>query len=114
MDFHNRQGLYGTEEAIKSYDLENYTANSLVRFIEDIKAEQELDLVDGRHVTLFVTPEEEALARKDFAAAKAAGLGGLEGVKFIDKETMNKVRPSISVREYSERLSRQGVRRIQE
>lgn len=94
LDFHNRQVLYGAEEAVKSYNLENYTADSLVRFIQDGELEDELDLVDGRHVTLFVTPEEEALAKIDFEAAQKAGLGGLEGVKFIDRETMEKVSSS--------------------
>ncbi|KAH6902643.1 FAD dependent oxidoreductase-domain-containing protein [Coprinopsis sp. MPI-PUGE-AT-0042] len=94
LDFHNREVLYGAEEAIKSYKLENYTAESLVRFIQDDELEDELDLVHGRHVTLFVTPEEEALAKVDFEAAQKAGLGGLESVKFVDGETMEKTRGS--------------------
>jgi hypothetical protein len=91
LDFHNRQVLYGADEAVKSYNLENYTADSLVRFSQVEGLDDELDLVDGRHVTLFVTPEEEALAKVDFEAAKEAGLGGLESIRFLDRETMKKV-----------------------
>ena len=45
---------------------------------------------EGR-VTLLMTPEEEESARVDFEAAKAAGLGRLDSVKWIDRETMNEV-----------------------
>ena len=59
---------------------------------------EDVDLQQDGHITLLFTPEEEVQARADFVAAKEAGVQGLDTVRFIDAETMNKVRPHRSIR----------------
>ncbi|KAF8966785.1 FAD dependent oxidoreductase-domain-containing protein [Flammula alnicola] len=88
--FLSRQAAYNTSEAIKSYLIEKYTAEALLQFITDRHLEDEVDLVEGGHVTIFRTEEEESDARKDYEAAKAAGLdaGGDMGVKWIGNEEL--------------------------
>ncbi|RXW20482.1 hypothetical protein EST38_g5370 [Candolleomyces aberdarensis] len=90
--FARRAALYGVEDAVKSYDLEEYTTQELLRIIRENGASEEVDLVSEGRVTLLMTPEEEESARVDFEAAKAAGLGRLDSVKWIDRETMNETR----------------------
>ena len=82
-----RQTRYGTEEAKKTYDLENYTADELVNIIETERLVDLIDFVYSRHILAFVTEQEEQDARKDFAAAKAAGVN-LESVQWKSKEEM--------------------------
>jgi len=82
-----RQMRDGVEEAKKAYDLENYTTDE---FVKIIKAEGLADLIDfvhSQHIFAFVTEKEEQDARKDFAAAKAAGVD-LESVQWKTKEEM--------------------------
>lgn len=91
MDFRRRQSLYGTANAIKSYDLEDYTTRELLRIIHNANASAEVDLVEGGHITMLSTPEQEWNARQDYETAKAAGLSRLEDVVWISREEMNKV-----------------------
>lgn len=72
--FLDRQALFNTSEATKSYLIEQYTSSSLVKFITEKGLSNKVDLVEGGHVTIFRTEEEESNARKDWAAAKEAGL----------------------------------------
>ncbi|TFK25830.1 DAO-domain-containing protein [Coprinopsis marcescibilis] len=99
LDFHRRATLYGTLEAIESFKLENYTSKSLVQLIRDTQDDPlfqnesaNVGLVHGRHVSLLFTKEEEESARRDYESAKAAGLGGLDDVTWVDKEDMSKTR----------------------
>lgn len=66
--------MYNTSEVLKTYIIEDYTAKSIVKFIKDKTLEDAVDLVEGGHVALFRTEEEEVDARKDYEAAIAAGL----------------------------------------
>lgn len=54
-----------------------------------------VDLVDGKHISLFKTEDEELDARKDYEAAKAASLeSDLEadlGVRWLGNEELIKV-----------------------
>lgn len=93
LDFARREALYGTRAAVRSYELENYTARRLVEIIRgDVGLEEEVDLVEGRHVTVFFTEAEEEAAKRDWEAAKAAGLERLEEVRWIGREEMKRVR----------------------
>ncbi|KAG2002631.1 hypothetical protein CC2G_004801 [Coprinopsis cinerea AmutBmut pab1-1] len=91
-DFSRREQLYGTSEALKSYELENYTSKKLVGLLNNTGDHDDADLVNGGHITLFLTDQEERIARKDFEAAKAAGLSGLDKVVWIDKDEMNQTK----------------------
>lgn len=70
----------------------------MLRIIRENGASEDVDLVSEGRVTLFMTPEEEESARVDFEAAKAAGLGRLGSVKWIDRETMNEVGLLVSLK----------------
>jgi hypothetical protein len=93
--FLSRQALHNISEAIKMYLLEDYTAKALVNFIKEKNLEDAVDLVEGGHMTLFRTEEEDNNAKKDYEAAKAAGLGsdsdGGMGVRWITNEELIKV-----------------------
>ncbi|TRM58301.1 FAD dependent oxidoreductase [Schizophyllum amplum] len=71
--FAQKQVLYGTEETLKDYALENYTASEIVKVIHENGLEDKVDLVEGGHITLLVTDIEYEEARADYAAATAAG-----------------------------------------
>ena len=85
--FVTRQTRYGTEEAKKAYNLENYTTDELVKIIEAERLADLVDFVYSQHILTFVTEEEEQAALKDFVAAKAAG-ANLESVQWKSKEEM--------------------------
>lgn len=91
--FISRQASHNTSEAIKTYLLEKYTADSLVDFINDRNLEDEVDLVEGGHITLLRTEQEEIDARNDYEAAKAAGLiaDGEMGVRWVGNEELQQV-----------------------
>ena len=91
LDFQRKQALYGTEDAVRASRLESHVTQSLLDLIESSGASEDVDLQQDGHITLLFTPEEEVQARADFAAAKEAGVEGLDAVQFIGAETMNKV-----------------------
>lgn len=91
--FLKRQEKFNTSEAVKSYRLEQYTSDALVQFITDRKLAAVVDLVEGGHIGVFRTQEEEQAARKDYEAARAAGVGtGDLGVRWIANEELTNVR----------------------
>ncbi len=67
-----------------------YNADSLVDFINTRGLQDEVDLVEGGHITLLRTEQEETDARNDYEAAKAAGLI-VEGVRWLGNEELQKV-----------------------
>ncbi|KAF8152278.1 FAD dependent oxidoreductase [Crassisporium funariophilum] len=80
---------YGSKEALKSLHLERHTTDSLLEFISQRGLEQAVDLVQGGHVTIFRTEEEEAMARKDWEAMREEGADLLEEeVRWLGKEEM--------------------------
>ncbi|KIM44357.1 hypothetical protein M413DRAFT_379691 [Hebeloma cylindrosporum] len=87
--FLKRQERHNTSEALKSYLLEQYTSDALVQFITDRKLENTVDLVEGGHIGVFRTEDEEQVARRDYEAARAAGVGtGNLGVRWIANEEL--------------------------
>jgi hypothetical protein len=91
--FLKRQERFNTSEAVKSYRLEQHTSDALVQFIADRKLADSVDLVEGGHIGVFRTEEEEQVARRDYEAARAAGVGtGDLGVRWIANEELTNVR----------------------
>jgi len=72
--FRMYEKLYGTEQALKGYELESRTAKELVKLILDHNLTDAVTLVEGGHTMLLLTEEEEAAAHADYDAALAAGL----------------------------------------
>lgn len=94
--FLRREAVYGTSEALKSYRLEEYTANSLVDFITARGLGDAVDLVEGGHLQIFRTEDDEIAARKDYEAyqaARVAHFGAPEelSVRWVGTEELAKV-----------------------
>lgn len=90
MEFAQRQALFDTVEAKKSYELEQHTASLLVRIIEENGWTSDVDLVEGGHINLLFTEKEEEDANKDYEMARQAELD-LDGVEWLPKEKVQEV-----------------------
>jgi len=89
--FYSRQQKYGAEEAKKSYALESYVSSELVKIIKQEGWDEDLDLVEGGHITMFMTKEEEERARRDWETARMAGLERVDEVRWLGREEMQAV-----------------------
>ncbi|KAL1738511.1 FAD dependent oxidoreductase, partial [Schizophyllum fasciatum] len=87
--FAAQKAKYGTEQTLKNYALENYTASEILKVIHTHGLEQAVDLVEGGHITLHLTESERESARADFAAAEKAGQD-ISGVTWIPREELEK------------------------
>jgi hypothetical protein len=88
--FAQRQALFNTVEAIKSYELEKYTVSLLVKIIEENGWASDIDLVKGGHINLLFTEKEARNKREDFDMARQAQLN-LDGVEWLSKEEVEEV-----------------------
>ncbi|KAG1865278.1 FAD dependent oxidoreductase [Suillus subluteus] len=88
--FTQRQALFNTLEAIKSYELEQYTVSLLLKIIEENGWASDIDLVEGGHITILFTEKEAKNKRKDFDMARQAQLN-LDGVEWLSKEEVEQV-----------------------
>ncbi|KAF8645987.1 hypothetical protein AX16_007414 [Volvariella volvacea WC 439] len=88
--FHRRELLWGTREAVKGFALEKYVSDEVVKILKEEGLGEKVDLVEGGHITLLVTEEEESAIRKDYEAAKKAGDVDLDRVEWVSKEEMVK------------------------
>lgn len=82
-----RESHYGSENAKKSYLLEDYVTSSIVDIVHSHGLFDTVDLVKGDHITLFLTEEEAQRALEDYRDAQEGGVN-LKDVKFLDRETM--------------------------
>ncbi|KAJ7593952.1 FAD dependent oxidoreductase-domain-containing protein [Mycena floridula] len=76
---------YGTEQAVRSLELENYNARELVKIIEE--NDLAVDLVTGGHIRLTTSADDYEAVKADYNAAYAAGMN-LSAVYWISKEEM--------------------------
>ena len=68
------QETYGKDEALRAIALEHHTVSEILKIIQENEKDHDVDLVQGNHMDLLITDEEEFLMRKDFEAAKEAGI----------------------------------------
>ncbi|KAJ7210403.1 FAD dependent oxidoreductase [Mycena pura] len=85
MDFRGYQSKYGTDQAMRAFEMENRTTAELVKIIRGQGWAGTVDLVEGGHTSLFLTPNEQADLKADFEAAKAAGIE-LKDVRWLTEE----------------------------
>jgi glycine/D-amino acid oxidase-like deaminating enzyme len=90
-NFRKRELAYGTDQAVRSADVESYTCAELVKIIKTENLD--VDLVAGGHVAMLVTEKEVETAQADYAAAKAAGVN-LDDVEWLSKEVVESVSAS--------------------
>ncbi|KAJ7083784.1 FAD dependent oxidoreductase [Mycena epipterygia] len=87
LDFCGYQSKYGTDQALRSFALEDRTASEIVKLIRSEGWTEAVDLVERGHTTMFFTPTEAAAVKADFEAAKTAGMD-LKDVRWLTKENM--------------------------
>ncbi|KAG2029914.1 hypothetical protein BDR03DRAFT_825229, partial [Suillus americanus] len=85
LEFAQRQALFDTVEAIKSYELQQHTASLLVKIIEEKDWASDIDLIEGGHINILFTDKEERDAHKDCYMARQARLD-LDGIEWLPKE----------------------------
>ncbi|KAJ6480953.1 FAD dependent oxidoreductase [Mycena sanguinolenta] len=85
IDFCSYQAKYGTEQAVRCFELENHTASDIVKIIREEGWTESVDLVQNGHTTISFTPGEHQSIEADFKAAQAAGMG-LANVNWLTKE----------------------------
>ncbi|KAJ7198910.1 FAD dependent oxidoreductase [Mycena haematopus] len=85
IDFCSYQAKYGTEQAVRCFELENHTASEIVKIIREEGWIESVDLVQNGHTTISFTPGELQEIEADFKAAKAAGMD-LTNVNWLTKE----------------------------
>lgn len=90
LDFTLAQAAHGTDEAIRSLALEQYTVAEIVKILEEKDVAEAVDLVAGGHTTMLFTDAELEQAKRDFEAAKNAGVD-LSDVEWISREEMETV-----------------------
>ncbi|RPD57281.1 FAD dependent oxidoreductase [Lentinus tigrinus ALCF2SS1-6] len=76
---------HGTEDAVRAIALEQYVASSIVDLLHSTGQADAVDLVAGGRVYLLVSEDQEARAKADYEAAKAAGVD-VSAVRFLGKE----------------------------
>ncbi|KAL0576977.1 hypothetical protein V5O48_005019 [Marasmius crinis-equi] len=87
--FISRQLAHGGAEAIKSFEFENKCTQDILEFIKQERIASEVDLVQGGHVMLLFSGEEEASTKADYDAAVKAGMK-LEDIEWIERPVVER------------------------
>ena len=95
LGFVNDTATWGIFDAIKSVHIEEHVVNAITSLVKNAGLENEVDLVEGVRTNLFLTNEEEAEARHEYKAARAAGID-VSAVEWLSQSEVEKVRQSIS------------------
>jgi len=89
--FRAHSARYGTNEALKSLAIEQYTASQILKILDSEKLSDAVDLVEGGRTCLIFTEQSGKDWEADFEAARAAGVD-LSKIEWINKKTMEEVR----------------------
>ncbi|CAK5283379.1 unnamed protein product [Mycena citricolor] len=89
LEFCDYAAKYESEEAMRSFEMENRTQSEIVSLIRTQGWAEAVDLVEGGHTTVFFTPEEERSVNADYEAAKASGLA-LREIVWLTAEEMER------------------------
>ena len=81
---------HGTEDAVRAVALEQHVTSSIVHLLRSTGKADPVDLVAGGRLYLLVSENQEARAKADYDAAKAAGVD-VSAARFLDKEEMLRV-----------------------
>jgi hypothetical protein len=80
----------GILDAIRAVHIEDYVVDAITSLVKDTGVRHEVDLVEGSRTILFFTKEEEAEARDEYEAAKAAGIN-VSVAEWLSKGEVEKV-----------------------
>jgi hypothetical protein len=86
---------WGIFDAIRAVRIEEHVVNTMVSLVNNARLEDQVDLVEGVRTILFFTSEEEAGARDEYEAAKAAGIN-VSAVEWFSEGEVEKVRQFFS------------------
>ncbi|THU98065.1 hypothetical protein K435DRAFT_965114 [Dendrothele bispora CBS 962.96] len=89
-NFRNCQSQFGTEQAVKSLELEMRTAREMVKILEDERLEDKVDIVHGEHVGLISSEKAMRTAKSNYEGAKEAGLN-VNDVEWLSAEEVKEV-----------------------
>ncbi|KAJ7736535.1 FAD dependent oxidoreductase-domain-containing protein [Mycena maculata] len=85
--FRKAEALFGRAAALKYYAIEHYSATEMARIARAGGWADAVDLVEGGHMDVILTPERLHELEADFATALAAGKN--VNVTWLDREEMN-------------------------
>lgn len=95
MGFGKDTEAWGIFDAIRAVRIEDHVVDAIASLLKDTGAEDEVDMVEEPRTILFFTKEEEANARDEYEAAKAAGIdvsvaewlseGEVEKVQYVNR-----------------------------
>ncbi|KAJ6614137.1 FAD dependent oxidoreductase-domain-containing protein [Mycena sp. CBHHK59/15] len=86
LGFRKVQAMFGSEQAIRYYNLEHYTATEMDKIARTQGWVETVDLVEGGHMDVMLTDARVKEVRADFDAAVAAGKQ--VNVTWLSKEEM--------------------------
>jgi glycine/D-amino acid oxidase-like deaminating enzyme len=87
---------WGIFDAIKSVRIEEHVVDAITSLVKNAGLENEVDLVEGVRTNLFFTAEEEAAARGEYDAAKAAGVD-VSAVEWLYQRKVEEVRQMAAI-----------------
>lgn len=90
MGFRRDATAWGIFDAISGVHIEDHVVDAIISLVKDAGVEDEVDLVEGSRMNLFFTKEEEAEARDEYEAAKAAGID-VSAVEWLSEGEVEKV-----------------------
>jgi glycine/D-amino acid oxidase-like deaminating enzyme len=89
MGFVKDTATWGIFDAIKSVRIEDHVVKAITSLVNNAGLENEVDLVEGVRTNLFLTNEEEAEARNEYEAARAAGID-VSAVEWLSRSEVEK------------------------
>jgi hypothetical protein len=90
MGFGRDTATWGVLDAIRGVNIEEHVVDEIISLVKNAGLESEVDLVEGVRTILFFTKEEEAGARVEYEAAKAAGINA--SAEWFTEDGVEKVR----------------------
>ena len=91
MGFGRDTMTWGIPDAIRAVHIEEHVVNMITSLVKNSGLKNEVDLIEGTRTALFFTKEEEAAARDEYEAAKAAGID-VSAVEWLTEVEVEKVR----------------------
>lgn len=96
MGFGRDTMTWGIFDAIRAVHIEEHVVDVITSLVRNSGMENEVDLIEGTRTALFFTKEEEAAARDEYEAAKAAGID-VSVTEWLTEGEVEKVRQLFSL-----------------
>jgi hypothetical protein len=91
MGFGRDTTTWGISDAARAVHIEEHVVDVITSLVKNSGLGDEVDLIEGTRTALFFTKEEEAAARDEYEAAKAAGID-VSVVEWLTEGEVEKVR----------------------